>query len=833
VLFAPHNLLRDPPFSKLDMITCRNLLIYLNRDVQEQILQLFHFVLGPEGFLLLGASESTDGLPSLFTPLDKSQRLFLRRTLPVTALPLPTLPLIGPLQRSPRMVQAIIDGSAHSFSELHTHLLAQYTPPSVIINENYEIIHLSRGAGRFLQFTEGEPSHNLLKVVHPALRIELRTALFAAAQGGSHPEIRRLRAEIDGSARLIDLIVQPIQQPDWAFGYMQVIFNDMAAAGDLAPSSTSTTEPVTQQLEAELQRTKEHLRATIEQYETAAEEYKATNEELQAINEELRATTEELETSKEELQSVNEELTTVNQELKHKVEEVSHSNNDLQNLMASTEIGTIFVNRELLIKRYTPSVQALFNLIPADINRPLAHITHHLNYDQFSTDAARVLATLAKIEHEISSQDGRWYLARLLPYRTLEDKIDGVSLTFVDITDRRLAEEAMRMSEQHLRLLVESIQDYAVLTLDHTHRINSWNPAAEHMLGFSEAEAIGQPIAFTFTPEDRARGEPEHEIQTALAEGHADDNRWHIRKDGSRFYASGVLAPLIDSMGNLRGFVKVMRDLTQQKLAEEQLQQAHDILAGRIEERTRELAGANQRTQVEIAEREHLEIARAELLRRLVTAQEVERRRIARELHDQFGQQLSALRLGLATLADPAQTNRSEAIVRLQHIAAQLDEDVDRLAIELRPAALDDLGLRIALQQHVEEWSARHNISAEFQVTGIEDMSIPPEVEIVIYRVVQEALTNVLKHADAGHVSVILEQRADQVRAIVEDDGRGFDPETLQQTPAPQRQLGLLGMQERVALVSGTITIESALGRGTSVFVHIPTSRTEDSDDKP
>ncbi len=390
----------------------------------------------------------------------------------------------------------------------------------------------------------------------------------------------------------------------------------------------------------------------------------------------------------------------------------------------------------------------------------------------------------------------------------------------MDITDRRLAEEDMRVSEQRLHLLVESIQDYAILRLDHQHRIDSWNPAAQQMLGFNETEALGQEIAIIFTPEDRAGGVPEQELQTALAEGRAEDNRWHVRKDGSRFYAGGVIAPLIDSMGNLRGFVKVMRDLTQQKLAEEQLQEAHDILEERVEHRTRELAGANQRTQVEIAERQHLEVARAELLRRLVTAQEEERRRIARELHDQFGQQISALRLGLTTLADPAQRDQiDETLARLQAITAQLDQDVDRLALELRPTTLDDLGLQVALQQHVEEWSGHHNIAAEFQMTGSEQRPIPPEIEIVLYRVVQEALTNVLKHSDARHVSILLERRADQVRTIIEDDGRGFDPETVRQ----QNRLGLLGMQERVALVGGTVTIETTIGRGTSVFVHIPT----------
>jgi signal transduction histidine kinase len=303
---------------------------------------------------------------------------------------------------------------------------------------------------------------------------------------------------------------------------------------------------------------------------------------------------------------------------------------------------------------------------------------------------------LRAIERETRSVDGRWYFARLLPYRTTEDKIEGVILTFVDVTARR----------------------------------------------------------------------------------HAEDD----------------------------------------------LQDALDQLEQRVADRTADLGASNRRLEAEIAERQRAEAARSEVLRQVVTAQEEERRRISRELHDQLGQSLSALRLGLGTLADPtqAQAPRQEAIARLQQIAAQLDEDIDRLALELRPSALDDLGLHAVLQQHLEEWSSRYAIPAEFQATGLDGQHLPPEIEIVIYRVVQEALTNIFKHAGAQHVSVILERRHDQVRVIVEDDGQGFDLEAVQQSPDILRKLGLVGMGERVALVGGSFTVESTPGSGTTVFVRIP-----------
>lgn len=448
VLFAPHNLLRDPPFSRLDLITCRNLLIYLNREVQSQVLQLFHFTLRSSGYLLLGSSESTDSVPNLFMPSDKSQRLYQRR-ITVTSLPsaMPNMPLIGLARRVLTEPRRGSEGSVHSLAELHQQMLAQHTLPSVLLDENYTIMHLSRGAGRFLQFVEGEPSHNLLKVVHPSLRLELRTALYKATQENSIQR-RRVPVELDEQPRLIGVLIQPIVQPEWARGYSLVIFEDLGDLNEIEPITSSDAEPLVSQLEEELQRTRDLQLTTVEQYETAVEEYKAANEELQAINEELRAATEELETSKEELQSVNEELLTVNQELKLKIEELSQTNNDLQNLMASTEIGTLFVDRELRIKRYTPSLQALFNLIAGDSNRPLEHITHNLDYPQLVADARRVLEKLAVVTREVQSSTGQSYIARLLPYRTADDRIDGVTLTFVDVSERKQAEQSVLLREE-------------------------------------------------------------------------------------------------------------------------------------------------------------------------------------------------------------------------------------------------------------------------------------------------------------------------------------------------------------------------------------------------
>lgn len=556
ILFAPHNILRDPPFSRLDVITCRNLLIYIDRTMQEQILHLFHFTLQPQGLLLLGNSESTDGVPNLFTPLDKTQRLFQQRPAPWA----PVVPFIGrPQSQMPFPAR----GSAAippSFEELAVRTLIQHGPPSLIVTEQYDIVHLARGAGRFLQLGDGTPSPNLLQVIHRDMRLELRTALYQVSQDGERKETRPVRLQHAGINRLVSLTVQPLSDPAWAAGHLLIMFHELADDGGLVGSMPSASEPLVHQLEGELQRIREQLRITTEQYETALEEHKAGNEELQALNEELRATTEELATSKEELQSINEELLTVNEELKLKIVEVSRAHGDLQNLMTATAIGTVFVDRELRIKRYTASVQAIINLIESDINRPLTHITHTLKYDHLIADVHDVLNTATAIERELESRQQRWYLMRIQPYRSETDQADGVVLTFIDITQRRSAEEALRISEERLRLLVERVVDYAIVTITGDYRIAYWNSGAERMFGYSEAEMLGTSAECLFTTEDQAAGMLVQDLQQALADGQVEAARWYVRKDGSRLYASGRTTLMRTTQ--LDEFAKVLRDIT-------------------------------------------------------------------------------------------------------------------------------------------------------------------------------------------------------------------------------------------------------------------------------
>lgn len=579
VLFALHNLLRDPPFSRLDIICCRNLLIYLDRAAQAHVLEMFRIALRPGGYLFLGTSESIDAVGSLFTAVDKKNRIYRAnpelpsgRHMPlISDAPFkPGAPSPMEALRSPKRAERL------SFAELHQRALEQFSPPSVLINGEYEVLHLSSGVGRFLERAGGEPSNNLLNNVRPDLRLELRTALFKAAQTSGSVETRLVQRRDDGRQVFLNITVRPLQQGDGedkdAPRLTLVVFDEVedSVRPEGAETADAARELLIGQMEDQIRQLKLHLQETIEGAETSTEELKASNEELQAINEELRSATEELETSKEELQSMNEELVTVNFELKMKVEERGHINDDLQNLITSSEIATVFVSRGMHVKRYTPHASKLFNLIPSDLGRSLFDITSRLNYPELAEDTAAAFKDLRITERHVASVDGRHFMARILPYRTAEDKIEGAILNFFDITELRAAEEKVRAGEERLRMVAATTRDFAIITCDEQGQITTWNAGAQRIFGYSEEEMIGRPLAVIFTAEDQANGVPEREMRRAVELGRAEDERWHQRKDGSRFFCSGVTTPMEPAAGG--GFAKIARDMTgtkQHELAQE------------------------------------------------------------------------------------------------------------------------------------------------------------------------------------------------------------------------------------------------------------------------
>lgn len=454
VMFANHNFLKDPPFSHLDLISCRNVLIYLNHVAQERVAETFHFALNPGGYLFLGSSESVDGATDLYAAYNREQHIFQSRQASQRAYPIPeTVPSFridkprstATLEQEAKVLERI------SYGDLHQQLLEQYAPPSVVVNEEYDIVHVSERAGRYMQISGGEPSKNLLKLVKPDLRLELRSALYQAVQRHSAVEARGLKVTVGEHTEAVNIHVRPVlRQDDTARGFILVLFEPTVVDNKEQEILLSSDDGVARHLEDELMRLKAQLRSSSEQHEFQAEELKASNEELQAMNEELRSAAEELETSKEELQSINEELRTVNQELKVKIEEATLTTNNLQNLINSTDIGTIFLDRSLRVVLFTPAARNIFNLIPADYGRPLSHITGRLAYQNLQYDAEQVLEKLTTTEQEVRTVENEFYLMRISPYRTTEDRINGVVISFIDITARKEAEQQLQQNMDEL-----------------------------------------------------------------------------------------------------------------------------------------------------------------------------------------------------------------------------------------------------------------------------------------------------------------------------------------------------------------------------------------------
>ena len=580
VVFAPQNVIMDPPFTKLDILVCRNLLIYMDAELQKKLLPLFHYSLNPGGILFLGSAESIGSFTHLFKPLDRRTRLFIKVYQGGRPEPL-DLPASFSRDLPSFQGVAISQSKAETFSlNLQTLtdelLLQHYAPAAVLTNERGDIIYISGHTGKYLEPAAGKANWNVFAMAREGLRYELNTIFERVLRQKTTVTRKRLRVRTNGETQLVNLTVEQLEKPAALQGQVLIVITDVeepvgeTGPGDVQSAGTEGKRVV--MLEQELSQARDEILSIREQMQTSQEELKSTNEEMQSANEELQSTNEELTTSKEEMQSMNEELQTVNHELQSKVRDLSQANNDMKNLLNSTDIATLFLDDELNIRRFTTKTATIIKLIATDIGRPITDIVTELQYPALADDARAVLHTLIFSDKQIPTSDGKWFNVKIMPYRTQENRIDGLVITFTDISRAKKLEACLRESEDRFCKAIESSGDIVAAvdralryTWIHDPRHELFDPSV--LIGRSNDEFPDMPNARELMEIQRDTLKKKRKIRKEL--------RVELVNGARRFYEL-IATPLKEKDGDINGMILVARDKTSVKNAEGVLEESEN-----------------------------------------------------------------------------------------------------------------------------------------------------------------------------------------------------------------------------------------------------------------
>ena len=608
VVFSVQDVMKDPPFSKLDLLCCRNLLIYLDSAAQKKLMPLFHYTLKPQGMLFLGSSESIGGFDDLFQVRDRKWKIYSRKSSSEARLLMIDFPT-GPITREQGEGKApqvpLAPGESDLAREAQKMVLAEFAPATVIVDQKGDIQYIHGHTGKFLEPAVGQPSQKILDMAREGLRLELAAALRRAQADGQVVLSPGIKVKVNGGHQYVDLTVKPMDKPKAMQGLLAVVLREAAEppAGSKGRARGGYSAEVEKRLagmEQELLHTREKHNGAIEELVTSNEELKSLNEELQSTNEELQSTNEELEATKEEQQSLNEELATVNNELQAKIDELNLSQDDLKNLLASTEIATVFLGNDLTVKRFTSKATKLINLIPSDRGRPVQHLVTNLDYPDLLNDAQKVLDSLGAKESEVRTKDGDWYLMRILPYRTSANIIDGVVITFIEINRQKQAQTELRELNDALekagiargKLLVqrtgerdsarEDLQakaderiganlwmeavfrylDDAMLFVSTDKKVLACNPAAEKLLGYSATELVGGTL-------EKLHVDREHYAEfvaktgKAFAQGKEARFQFQLKKKSGEVLPTQHIVSLVkDRDGQSTGMVSIVREMS-------------------------------------------------------------------------------------------------------------------------------------------------------------------------------------------------------------------------------------------------------------------------------
>ncbi|HEY0789893.1 MAG TPA: CheR family methyltransferase [Chthoniobacterales bacterium] len=818
VIFARQDLAKDPPFSRLDLISCRNVLIYLEAAVQKKVFPLFHYALRPGGYLLLGSSETVGEFTDLFSEAGRKERLFLRKNTsnrvrlgsPAASLPgqdherAQTLPADSiPAPPSPNRWEANDGTDQENFNllrEANSILLQRYTPPGVLVNGDFDVIQFHGQGHSYFEPAPGKVTFNLLKLLKEGLAVHVRTAVAASRQDRAGYR-KRVAYTDHGTSLELELEVLPLRMAQERDRHYLILFHPPSTAAESSAGGTvisRSASPAVRnksrdareiaELRRDLENTRQYLQSIIEEQDAANEEIKSANEEILSSNEELQSTNEELETAKEELQSSNEELITVNEELQTRNIELGHANNDLVNLINSIHFAIVMLSEEGRVRRFTPMAGRLFNLIPTDLGRPFSDIQSKLQVPDLSGVIEEVVRTITGREMEVQALDGRWYSLSVRPYRTSENKIEGAVLALVDIDDLKRGLEELKRSRDFSQAVLTTVRQ-PLLVLDAEFRVRLANAAFYDLFAASPEGTVGQ---FFYT---------------------LPGGQWNLSR------LRRLLGEVLSSGSRIQNLVVEY--------------EGADSIARRLILNGRRIDADNDRPAMVLLTIED-STDRRQTEQEVLAVSERERRRMAQELHDGLGQQLTAIAFVSQSILHCLQQGdgrgageSAEQLLVQVNEATALTRD---MAKGLHPIQLE------AKHFHTAMRALANNVSNLFKIvcTFHGDEPSPPPADTAegateLYRITQEAINNSLKHGKATRIAITyrLDPESNQTRLVVSDNGTGFQKGAVLPSSSVSG-MGLQIMRYRAASIGGRFRVERGSPDGVILIVTFGEPRNDD-----
>jgi two-component system CheB/CheR fusion protein len=827
-IFAKQNVAADPPFSRVDLISCRNLLIYLAPPLQKRVIPTFHYALNPQGFLLLGTSETVGTFNDLFTLVDPKNRIYLKKPSAGRQYPHFNVDDLQLLRGSAGLTRG--SSSPTSTTEWQREadrvVIGQYSPVGVLVNDNFDVIQFRGQTGRYLTPPSGEASFNVLKMAREGLFLELRSALNEARQTNSDVRREGVRIRNESGAEDVTFHVRPIQLPAANERCFLVLFGQApsddnleggAASGEIAEEKSAKQRgrrivpagkppvPIDEremaQLRQELNSTRDYLQSVIEQQDAANEELKSANEEILSSNEELQSTNEELETAKEELQSVNEELTTINEQLQNRNIELSRLNDDVSNLLGSANVPMVALGIDLRIRRFTPAAAKLLNLLPSDVGRPISNLKPPVEVPDLEQIVAEVVDTVRLQEREVRDSEGRWYHLRIHPYRTAENKIDGAVVVLHDINELKSQAARLRVQAQ----LIDLSPDAIIRCDGKTRAITYWNHGAQQTYGWSEPEALGKVIhellKTSFLP-----GDPNRD-SVLNKKGSWEGELIHVHRDGRQLAVDSKQVLLRDDKGEPSAILEINRDITGPKTLERNLKDYAE-----------RLAEADRRKDEFLA-------------------------MLAHELRNPLAPVLNAVQaLGLlGKEARPEVVALREMIERqVRQMAVLIDDllDVPRMTQGRIELHTEQVNLSHLIQQIVDDARSLASVDHRELTLNLPKQYISLDGDPVrLAQIIENLLTNAVKYTNTGgRIEVILTREGSEALVKVRDTGIGIREEMLPRVwdlftradNSIERAHGGLGIgltlvKHLVELHKGSVGASSAgIGKGSEFWVRLP-----------